>query len=324
VSQGLPAPVLPLPPAPGGRTLVLGAGGFLGSHAARWLAGTGARARLFDLSVESIPEPVRSAPGIEVVQGNLLDATVVRDALRGVDRVLHFVSATVPATSVDQVDLELRVNVEPTLRVLEAMRELGTPLIVFPSSGGTVYGDEAPATGFAEDAGTGPQGSYGLGKLLLEEICAFYARTGGPHCLLLRVSNAYGPSVHGHSRQGVIHAFLERLREGRPVTVWGDGTEVRDYVHVEDLISAVAALVQAGVRDQVFNLGSGRGVSVEEILQVIERVTGRAVEVERATGQYAGVRRSLLDVSRLRARVAWEPRIDLETGVRTMWESLKG
>lgn len=317
-------PILPLPPCPPGLTLVLGAGGFLGSHASRWLARCGARARLFDLSVKSIPEDVRSAPGIEVVQGNLLDATMVRDALRGVDRVFHLVSATVPATSVDQVDLELRVNVEPTLRVLEAMRELGTPLIVFPSSGGTIYGDEAPVTGFVETASVRPQGSYGLGKLLLEEICGFYARTGGPHCLLLRVANAYGPSVHAHSRQGVIHAFLERVRAGEPVRVWGDGHEVRDYVHAEDLLWAVSLLLEQGVRDDTFNVGSGRGVSVEEVLSVIERVTGRAPLVERVRGEYAGIRRSLLDVSKLRARTGWEPRIDVATGVAQLWKHLAG
>jgi len=304
-----------------GRTLVLGAGGFLGSQAAVWLASTGSSLRLFDLSIESIPEEARRAPGVEVVHGNLLDEVLVRRALEGVDQVLHFVSATVPATSVAEVDLELRANVQPTLRLLGAMRAAGTPLLVFPSSGGTVYGDEAPESGFAETAPPLPYGSYGLGKLLNEEILAFYARSGGPHCLVLRIANAYGPSVHGHNRQGVINAFLDRVRAGEPVRIWGDGSAVRDYVHVEDILSALSALVRSGARDEIYNVGSGRGRSVREVLDVIRHVTGGEIALERVSGEYAGVRRSVLDVSRLRTRTGWEPEVELEEGIAHLWAS---
>ena len=308
------------PPGLPGRTLVLGAGGFLGSQAALWLARTGSRLRLFDLSVESIPAEARDAPGAEVVHGNLLDEALVASALEGVDCVLHFVSATVPATSVAQVDLELRANVAPTVRLLEAMRSAGTPLVVFPSSGGTVYGDEAPDAGFSETSPVRPAGSYGLGKLLIEEILSFYAQSGGPHCLVLRIANAYGPSVHGHSRQGVINAFLDCVRAGEALRIWGDGSAVRDYVHAEDVVSAISALVRSGARDEVFNVGSGIGHSVRDLLGMIRRVTGREPAIEEAGGEWAGVRRSVLDVSKLRARTGWRPRIGLEDGIANLWE----
>lgn len=312
----------PLPPCPSGVTLVLGAGGFLGSHAARWLARGGARARLLDLSIESIPRDVRDAPGIEVLQGNLLDVAVVREALCGVDRVLHFVSATVPATSVDDVALELRANVEPTLCVLETMRQVGTPLIVFPSSGGTVYGDDAPATGFTESSEIRPQGSYGLGKLLIEEVLRFHARSGGPQCLVLRISNAYGPSVREHVRQGVVQAFLERVRSGESVRIWGNGEAVRDYVHVDDVMGALGLLLQRGMTNEVFNLGSGIGTSMRELLAVIERVTRQSVHVEHVDGEYAGVRRNVLDVSKLRTHTGWSPRVGLEEGIARLWNAI--
>lgn len=317
------APLLELPRCPPGTTLVLGAGGFLGSHAARWLARGGARARLLDLSIASIPHEVRDAPGVEVVQGNLLDPSVIRDALRGVDRVLHFVSATVPATSVDDVDLELRSNVGPTLRLLECMRAMGTKLMVFPSSGGTIYGDDAPPTGFPETAPVRPKGTYGLGKLMIEEILRFHARAGGPRCLVLRIANAYGPSVHGHARQGVIHAFLERVRDGQPVRVWGDGEDVRDFVHVDDVISALGGLLVHDVADELFNVASGAGTSMHEVLALIERITGRRVAVERVEGEYTGVRRNVLDVSKLRAGTGWAPRVSLQDGVAQMWRGLR-
>ena len=127
-------------------------------------------------------------------------------------------------------------------------------LLVFPSSGGTVYGDDAPEGGSPETA-TSPPGTYGLGKRLIEEILLFRARAGGPHRLVLRIANAYGPTVHGHHRQGVINAFLDRARAGEPVRIWGDGSAVRDYVHVEDILSALSALVRRR-RDELFNSGA--------------------------------------------------------------------
>lgn len=314
--------LLPLPPAPPGRTLVLGAGGFLGGHAARWLAAAGAKARLFDLAVDTIPSWVREAPGIETVHGNLMDDAILRRALSGVERVLCFVSATVPATSVRAVELELRANVQPTLRLLEAMRDAGVPLVVFPSSGGTIYGDDPPATGFAESSPARPAGSYGLGKRLLEEILAFESRHGGPSHLVLRIANAYGPIAHGHPKQGVIPAFLERVRAGQPVRVWGDGGAVRDYVHAEDVLAALAGLLAAGARDETWNVGSGTGHDLLALLEIVSEVVGRPLVIERARDEYTGVRRSLLDVSGLRARTGFAPQIDLRAGVAHVWRSL--
>lgn len=316
--------VLPPPAAPSGLSLVLGAGGFLGGHVASWLARSGARARLFDLSVESIPAAVRRAPGIEVVHGNLMDDAVLRRALEGVDRVFHFVSATVPATSIDDVALELRANVEPMNRLLEAMRAAGVGLVVFPSSGGTMYGDEAPARGTPESAPTSPRGTYGLGKRLVEEILQFRARAGGPHHLIVRIANAYGPTVHSHHRQGVINAFLECVRAGEPVRLWGDGSAVRDFVHTDDLVAAIAALVAAGERDEIFNLGSGEGASVREVLALIGEVVGRPVATEAMPGAYAGVRRNVLDVGKLKARVGWKPQVALRDGIAHLWRAMGG
>jgi UDP-glucose 4-epimerase len=202
------------------------------------------------------------------------------------------------------------------------MRAAGTKLLIFPSSGGTIYGDEAPSEGFSETMAAQPAGSYGLGKRLIEEILAFHARSGGPHCLILRIANAYGPSVRSHSRQGVINAFLERVRDGEPVRIWGEGRAVRDYVHVEDVLSALSALVQSGARDEIFNIGSGQGRSIREILSVIQEVTGRKVAIEHVDREYAGVQRSVLDISRIRERTGWTPSVGLPMGIEHLWKSL--
>jgi UDP-glucose 4-epimerase len=157
---------------------------------------------------------------------------------------------------------------------------------------------------------------------LIEEMLRFHARGGGPHCLVLRISNAYGPSVREHVRQGVVQAFLERVRSGETVRIWGNGEAVRDYVHVDDVMGALGILLQRGMVDEVFNLGSGTETSMRELLAVIERVTGKSVVVEHVEGEYAGVRRNLLDVSKLRARTGWSPRVGLEEGIARLWKTI--
>ena len=139
---------------------------------------------------------------------------------------------------------------------------------------------------------------------------------------MLRISNAYGPSVREHQRQGVLQAFRERVRSGEAVRIWGDGEAVRDYVHVDDVIAALGLLLERDITDDVFNVASGTGTSVRELLSRIERVTGRPVVIERTEGEYAGVRRNLLDVSKLRAHTGWSPCVELDAGIAHLWKAI--
>lgn len=125
--------------------------------------------------------------------------------------------------------------------------------------------------------------------------------------------------MHSHHRQGVINAFLERVRAGEPVRIWGDGGAVRDFVHTDDLVSAIAALVAADGRDEIFNLGTGEGVSVRELIALIGEVVGRPVELEPMPGAYTEVRRNVLDATKLRERVGWKPQIALRDGIAHLW-----
>jgi len=310
------------PRAPDGLSLVLGAGGFLGSHIGAWLARAGGRARLFDLSVETIPPAVRAAPGIEVVQGNMLDEEDLARALRGVDRVFHLICATVPSTSVDRPDVEIQANVIPTVRLLESMRRAGAPLVIFPSSGGTLYGDAGTAGVFTEEAPVRPSCSYGLGKVMIEQLLDFRAHEGGPHFIALRFSNPYGPSVHDHRRQGVVNAFLQGVQRDEPLQVWGDGSAVRDFLYIDDLIAAVAAVCDAGVRDEALNVGSGVGHSILEVIALIRAVTGRNPRIEHVPGAYHGVARNVLGIARIHARTGWTPVVDLRAGIARTWAAM--
>lgn len=309
-------------PLPEGRSLVLGAGGFLGCHIARWLTSQGAPVRLFDLAVDTLPKTVTQAPGCEVIQANLLDETDLKRALEDVNQVFHFVSATVPSTSIHQVDGEIHANVIPTVRLLDAMRELGVPTIVFPSSGGTLYGTGSAAELSREGDPLDPTCSYGLGKLLIEDILRFHASHGGPDYLTLRISNPYGPSAKSHRRQGVINAFLEQVRRDEPIRIWGNGSAIRDFIFIDDLIGAVSAALRSSARNETFNLGSGEGHSVKEVVECVAAVTGRDVRIEHEPGEYAGVPYNVIDATRLTERTGWRPTVSLPDGIRQTWQKL--
>jgi len=310
-------------PVPDGISLVLGAGGFLGSHVSSWLAGAGARARLLDRSVDRIPAQVRRAPTCEVIEADMLDEETLERAMEGVDRVFHFVSATVPSTSVDTVDVEVGENLLPTVKLLEAMRRQGVPLVIFPSSGGTLFGPGSRGQRFAEDAARNPLCAYGLGKLLIEETLRFYTHRGGPDHLILRISNPYGPSVRSHARQGVINAFLEQARRGEPFRMWGDGGAIRDFLYIDDLLDAFAALLQARVANESYNLGSGQGHSIKEVAELVASVTGVDAEYEWIDEEYTGVAWNVLDSTRIFEAVGWRSRVDLRNGIARTWASMR-
>jgi UDP-glucose 4-epimerase len=240
-----------------------------------------------------------------------------------VERVFHLIGATVPFTSLDQVDVEIRANVLPTVRLLDAMRELDVPLVIFPSSGGTLYGPGSEtARPSHEEASLDPTCSYGLGKLLIEEILRFRSGRGGPDHFVLRISNPYGRSSRSHRVQGVINAFLSEVLHGRPIQVWGDGRSVRDFVYVDDVIRAFSAVLRNAEPNQTFNVSSGEGHRIPEVIELVREVTGRDVRVVHRPEAYAGIAYNVLDPSRIEQKTGWRAEVDLRSGIQRTWESM--
>lgn len=298
------------------RAVVFGGGGFLGSQVARWLAGRGHTVRVFDL------RPPKLVPGVLVDyrEGNFLNPSDVDAALAdGVDLVLHFVSTTVPASSANNVPVEIESNVAATVRLLDLMVRRGVHRIGFPSSGGTVYGSASEP--HREDESPRPTCPYGLGKLIIEDLLRFYRDQRGIDYQIWRIANPYGDDARLHVAQGVIDAFLHRIRAGQAVTIWGDGSAVRDFIFVDDVASAIGQLVEGDAWGEIVNIGTGRGCAIAEAVDVIREVVARPVQIERRQG-YTGPARAVLDSSKLRRITGWEPSYDLTAGVREAWRRL--
>lgn len=314
------------------RVLVLGGKGFLGTHLVEAFAREGVPVRTFDRSqpqtmgesllLEAATKVSASRlPNVEVMTGDFVTGSGLAEALDGVDLVYHLISTTVPSTSNADPVFDVQSNLIGTLRLLELMRSTSIRRIVYVSSGGTVYGNPSILP-VPETHQLGPLCSYGVVKVAIENYLHMHAELYGLTANVLRVSNPYGTHQHHIGVQGVIPTFFKKIADGTPMEIWGDGSIVRDYIYVSDVVSA---LLRAGarVRSGTFNIGNGIGHSVNDILDIVQKCTGRVADVRYLPHRTFDVERIYLDISKARAELHWQPLLALEEGCALYWQALR-
>jgi UDP-glucose 4-epimerase len=300
------------------KCVVIGGGGFIGSHLCEALLASGHEVRVFDSPEARFLAEVEGA-GASIYTGNFLIQDDVRNVLPNSDVVYHLVSATVPQTSNNNPILDVEANILGTLRLLDAAREAQVKNIVFASSGGTVYGipKEIPIT---ESHPTDPTSSYGITKLAIEKYLYLYSTLYGLNYCVLRIANAYGEREPVTGTQGVIGAFLDKALHNSEITVWGDGSIMRDYIYIGDIVSA---LIKAGTYNgepRVFNIGAGRGHSVNDIINILEQVIRRPLVKIYMPGRVFDIPVNVLDISRAKKHLNWQPTVDLFKGISRTFE----
>jgi UDP-glucose 4-epimerase len=293
------------------KILVLGGCGFIGSHVVDRLIRDGQSVRVLDRKPETGRPPL---PGVDYVLGSFSDPMVMADALFGMDAVVHLVSTTFPSTADLDPSQDVRDNLVGTLGLLDLMAGLSIRRLVFLSSGGTVYGVPTQIP-IPESAPLQPIGSYGIVKTAIEHYIDMYRRNRGISPVVLRASNPYGPRQGHTGVQGVVSTYLNRLAGGGSIEVWGDGSVVRDYIHVGDLADLAAAAVRSEI-EGVFNAGSGEGTALNDLIGVIARVTGREIVPVYRPARPNDVPRSVLDVTKVREALGWRATRSLEDGIR--------
>jgi UDP-glucose 4-epimerase len=297
------------------RAVVVGGNGFIGSHLVDRLLATGWEVVVYDCAPERFRPPL---PGVTYALKDLGDVSALLKVLPGADVVFHLVSTTIPQTSNDAPLFDLRTNLLGTVRFLQACVQADVGRVIFLSSGGTVYG--IPTTTPVDEAQpTHPICSYGIVKLAIEKYLYLFEHLYGLSYGILRPSNPYGPRQNFMGKQGVVTVFLGRIAQGVPVTLWGDGTVVRDFFHVSDLARACLALAGADGPGRVFNVGSGQGLSLNALLDVIADVVRQPFEVQRSSGRPFDVPHLVLDVACAREALGWAPQVDLATGIADTW-----
>ena len=309
------------------KVVVTGAAGFIGSHLAGSLLADGQEVTGIDCFTDYYPRalkeaniaPLRAHGHFRLVEERLQDAPLAR-LLEGADQVFHLAAqAGVRASWGREFAHYTEHNVLATQRLLEAALEAGRPRIVYASSS-SVYGDAAELP-LREDGPCRPVSPYGVTKLAAEHLAQLYHRNHGLATVSLRFFTVYGPRQRPDM---AFHRFLKAARDGAAITVYGDGSQTRDFTYVDDIVSAVRAAAFSGRPGCVYNVGGGERVALNDVLGLIESVTGRRLRVERQEPQKGDMKDTFADTSRAARDLGFRSTVRLEEGLEREWQWIQG
>ena len=299
------------------RALVTGGAGFIGSNLVDALVARGDEATVIDDLSTGRRDNLEAAlaGGARLIESDIRDTAAMRDVLDDArpEAVFHLAAQIDVRKSVADPALDARINVEGTISMLQAARAAGARRFVNTSTGGAIYG-EGRIVPAPEDHPVAPEAPYGQSKFAAEGYCELFRRLHGVSTVSLRYGNVYGPRQDPLGEAGVVAIFCGRLRAGERPIVFGDGLQVRDYVHVEDVVAANLAAVEFDVTGAL-NIGTGRETTVLELVEVLAPHAHASFEPDHRTERPGEVRRIALDASRAREELGWEPRVGLAEGI---------
>ena len=337
-----PVPSFAPAPSADAPVLITGGAGFIGCNLADHLLSLGRRVRVFDnLSRPGVERNLhwlsrRHPERLQFFQADIRDPDAVADAVRGVAQVYHFAAQVAVTTSLEDSSTDFEINARGTLNVLEAMRRCPRPPGLVFTSTNKVYGhlDDVPLTvvgqryqpidadlrhGFDETRPLAFHSPYGCSKGAADQYVLDHAHTFGLPAVVFRMSCIYGPHQCGNEDQGWIAHFLLRTRADEPVTIYGDGRQVRDALHVDDLVDALLRAQERlpAIAGRAYNIGGGpsRTTSLLELMEILRALRGVAPVVEFADWRAADQRYYVSDVRRFQADTGWTPRVGLAAGV---------
>lgn len=295
--------------------LVTGGAGFIGSHLVERLLAAGHTLRVLDNLSTGKRENLPRHPALDIQIGDIRDPDAVQTAVRGVKAVYHLAAVASVQASVDDPLGTHGANLVGTLHLLEAGRRTGVTRFVYASSA-AVYGDTTQLP-IAESGVLRPLSPYAADKLAGEHYLQFYAAKHGLRATAFRFFNIYGPRQDPSSPySGVISIFVNRARAGLPVTIFGDGSQTRDFVYVGDLVEVLyAALDNASMTGQIMNVGRGIECTLLELLAKLEAVLGKSIERKHDAPRIGDIAKSRADVQKLQTLLGWVPRTDLQAGL---------
>lgn len=314
------------------RVLITGAAGFIGGHAAAGLLNAGYKVvgvdnfdPFYDRSIkEEAVDQLSSEAGFEFVEADIRDEVRIREVLSGVDVVLHLAARAGVRPSIAEPGLYSSVNVEGTVRMLEASRLSGVRRFVFGSSS-SVYGNDTPAP-FREDCpALFPISPYAATKRAGELLCQVYTHLYGLRVATLRFFTVYG---HRQRPDLAIHRFTRLISKGEPIQRYGDGLTERDYTHVDDIVQGVLGAVRwteaTDSEHEIFNLGESRTITLEYLIQMIGSALEIDPQIEVLPAQPGDVSRTFADIDKARRILGYSPSVRIEDGIVDFVEWYRG
>jgi len=304
------------------KVLVTGGAGFIGSHFVDYLVKDGNEVKIIDnLSVGSLDNLrgcIRSGK-VDFVNGDIRDGELVKKCVKDVDVAVHFAALTSVPFSVSNPELTFDVNLFGTFNLLSSCAQAGVGKFVFVSSC-AVYGNLDPAClPVTENCKPNPISPYAESKLIAERYCLGFSERQLLRSVVLRFFNVYGPRQGLNEYSGVITRFLERVTKRKPLVIYGDGSQTRDFVNVSDIVQAVnLAMRTDGADGQIYHVGSGIPTSINELAKTMLELAGLDLDIRQEEYRVGDIKYSYADISKAKKFLGYVPMVTLREGLRTL------
>jgi UDP-glucose 4-epimerase len=297
------------------RCLILGGGGFMGSYLADAFSQNNYSVTVFDRKFgHNLPVNYGL---INYCVGEFSDSKKLQELISGVDVIVHLISATTPAESYDNPEIEFFGNLIPTVNLLKIVQE-SNKKIIFASSGGTVYG-EAKCIPITENHSRRPLCPYGITKATIEDWFEYYGRMHGLNFTILRIANPYGLGQSLDGKLGAVTNFIWQALRNEDITIWGDGYVVRDFIYIEDLVEAFLAIIEQPINSGIYNVGVGIGYSLIEVVEMIAKeININMPKIRFLPGRAFDVHQNVLDSSKMEQDYGWTAKTSLHEGVHIL------
>jgi UDP-glucose 4-epimerase len=297
------------------RIVITGGSGFIGSFLVEKLIKQG-----FSNVIVLDKTPKAQTGATYLTCDVFWDSHLIEEYIKKDDIVVHLACTTIPSTSEVNRSRGAEDNIVGSLRLLEVCKKKEIKKFIFASSGGTVYGNSGRKPHTEEDA-THPENSYGAIKVALENYLGVYKHLHGMKHVILRIANPYGRKQLVNTKLGVVDIFLRHAMEDKKIVIYGDGKTVRDYIHINDVTDfLVQAIVEKNV-EGIYNVGTGVGTSLNQIVREISTLLGRPIEPEFKPKRGVDVKHSVLDIHKAR-KTGWRPKYDVFKGIRAVHKEI--
>jgi len=302
--------------------LVTGGSGFIGSHLVERLLKEKHQVKV----ISRVAKPtnlmhVTGNQNLKIYTGDLLEGYPAEEIFRNIDQVYHLQWSSLPRKAISYMHEDLSNTILTGINLLDHCVANNIKKVIFISSGGAVYGINKKEF-IAEKQPTNPISSYGLTKLFFEKYLQLYHHQFGLDYLIFRVANAYGPRQNLNKPQGVISHWCNQILTAQEVKIMGDGSTIRDYIYIKDLIDAFLIAERLQIKNEIINLGGGVGNSLNDILLILKQL-GLRFRESRTAASKSDVPRNVLDISKAQRLLNWQPSVSLEDGIKATFLAMK-
>lgn len=295
--------------------LILGGNGFLGRNLARGLSNEKNNVVVFD-----VVQPAVLCPDVVYHQGKLEDFNKIVKIIQdnSINVVVHMVSTIIPGSSLEQYINNCAIVQLSTIPIMDYCAANKIKMVYF-SSGGTVYGVKGGT--ISENEPVAPISYYGLSKIQIEDLIHFYHRRYNLDYLIIRPSNPFGPGQNLYGKQGLIAVVFGHMLKNEPISIYGDGSVIRDYIYIDDLIFYVKELIKKDIKNETINVGSGVGTSINQIIEIVEEVSGVQLKRQNVPSRKDDVPKMILDTTRLHNFIKHED-CSVKEGIRLFYQTV--